>query len=184
MEDGAASTEDIEEGDIIIDVDGKEMNRPNQLQSYVASKRAGDTIELNIYRDGENIERKITLKALDDEGNETPVAKNKEKKKNKNEEIEEASFDDLGLTVRNLRSKEYDQFKVSNGVLITKVKRFSKAENQLLGGGLIITEIDKIKIESVSKFEDIIDGSKGKAVLLKVVYQNGTSRFVGMEIPE
>ena len=184
MENGAASKEDIQDGDIIIDVDGKEMDRPNQLISYVASKRAGDTITLNIYRDGDYIDRKITLKARDDDGTDTPVAKNDQKKKNKNNEVVEASFDDLGLTVRNLRSKEYDQFKVKNGVWITKVKRFSKAENQRLFAGLIITEIGGMKINSVSEFEGHINVNVGKAVLLKVVDQAGTSRFVGMEIPE
>jgi len=184
IEDGAASKEDIQDGDIIISVDGKDMDRPNQLQSYVASKRAGDTISLNIYRDGDYIDRKITLKARDDDGTDTPVVKNEKKKKNKDNEIIEASFDDLGLTVRNLRSEEYDIFKVKNGVLISKVKRFSKAENQRLFAGLIITEIDRIKIDSAADLEDVIDDNKGKAVLLKVVDKSGTSRFIGVDIPE
>jgi serine protease Do len=88
------------------------------------------------------------------------------------------------LTVRNLKEAEYTKYKVDNGVMISKVKRFSKAENQRLFPGLIITEIDRIKIDSVSELEDIIDDNKGKAVLLKVVDEGGTSRFVGMEIPE
>lgn len=183
MEDGAASKEDILEGDIILDVDGKEVNKPNELQSLVASKRAGDVIKLNIFRNGESIQRNITLKARDDDG-ETVVAKTETEKKKKNNETVEASFDDLGLTVRDLKSDEYDQFKVQNGVLISKVKRFGKAENQRLFAGLVITEIDRVKIDSVSELEDVIDDNKGKAILLKVVDQTGTSRFVGMEIPE
>jgi len=184
IEDGAASQEDIQPGDIIIDVDGKEMDRPNQLQSYVASKRAGDTITLNIYRDGDYIKRDITLKARDEDVTDKPVAEKDKKEKRKDNEIVEASFDNLGLTVRNLKEAEYTKYKVDNGVMISKVKRFSKAENQRLFPGLIITEIDRIKIDSVSELEDIIDDNKGKAVLLKVVDEGGTSRFVGMEIPE
>jgi len=32
-----ASKADIKEGDVILKVDGKEVNQPNQLQGYVAS---------------------------------------------------------------------------------------------------------------------------------------------------
>lgn len=184
MEDGAASKKDIKEGDIIIDADGHEMNRPNQLQSYVASKRAGDTITLNIYRDGEYIKRDITLKARDEDAADNQVAKKDKKEKRKGNEVVEATFDNIGLTVRNLREGEYDQYKVDNGVMISKVKRFSKAENQSLFPKLVITEIDRIKINSVSEMEKLIDDNKGKAVLLKVVDQKGTSRFIGMEIPK
>lgn len=182
IEDGAAANEDIQEGDIILDVDGKEVNKPNELQSYIASKRAGDKIKLNIYREGKDISRSITLKARDDE--DTPEITKNEKKKKDKEEMEEASFDDLGLTVRNLKGDEYDQFKVENGVLISKVKRFGKAENQKLFASSVITEIDRKKIDSVSQLEEIIEENKGEAVLLKVVDERGTSRFVGMEIPE
>ena len=38
---GAASKADIKEGDVILKVDGREVNQPNQLQGYIASKSAG-----------------------------------------------------------------------------------------------------------------------------------------------
>ena len=183
MEDGAASKEDIEAGDIIIDVDGKELNKPNELQSYVASKRAGDKITLNIYRDGNYIKRTVKLKARDDETEEI-ISKGESKRDKKKSAIEEATFDELGFTVRDLKRAEAERFKVNNGVLITKVKRFSKAENQRLFAGLVITEVDREKIESVSDFEDIMDDKKGEAALLKVVDSEGTSRFVGLVVPE
>jgi serine protease Do len=184
MEDGAASKEDIEAGDIIIDVDGKELNKPNELQSYVASKRAGDKITLNIFRDGDYIKRTVKLKARDKDGIEEIIAKDSSGKHKKNGAIEEATFDELGLTVRDLKASEEKQLKVKNGVLIIKVKRFSKAENQRLFAGLVITEVDREKIESVSDFEDIINDKKGEAALLKVVDSEGTSRFVGLVVPE
>ena len=58
---------DLRSGDIILEIDGREVNRPNELQSYVASKTAGTTVTLKIYRDGETVERKVTLKARDED---------------------------------------------------------------------------------------------------------------------
>ena len=181
IEGGAAVSEDIEAGDIIIDVDGKEINKPNELQSYVASKRAGDKITLNIYRDGEFIKRTVELKLRAEDENNEMVARGEEKEK---KQKGEASFDDLGLTVRDLKENEAKQFNIKHGALITSVKRFSKAENQRLIAGLVITEVDKNKIKSVSDLEDIIASKKGEAALFKVVDSKGTSRFVGLVIPE
>ena len=84
----------------------------------------------------------------------------------------------------NLSEKDKENLNVNDGILITKVESFSKAEDQRLGSGLVIVEADKKKISDVSAFEKIIDGKKGKAVLLKVQDKDGNSRFVGLEIPE
>lgn len=40
VEDGAASKSDLRAGDIILDIDGREVNKPNELQSYVAALTA------------------------------------------------------------------------------------------------------------------------------------------------
>ena len=42
------------------------------------------------------------------------------------------TFDNIGLTVKNLTEKDKSEFNVSRGVLITQVKPFSKAEDQKL----------------------------------------------------
>jgi len=184
IEGSAAADEDIKVVDVIIDVDGKEINKPNELQSYVASKRAGDKITLNLYRDGEFIKRSVKLKLRDDDESNEMVAKEDNTENEQKGKIEEVSFDDLGLSIRNLKKSEAKQYNIKYGVLITKVKRFSKAENQRLFAGLVITEVDRNKIKSVSDIEDIVENKKGEAVLFKVVDGEGTSRFVGLVIPE
>ena len=65
VEGGSASKADVKEGDIILKVDGKEVNAPNELQGYIAGKSAGTTVKLTIFRDGKEIERSVTLKARD-----------------------------------------------------------------------------------------------------------------------
>ena len=94
------------------------------------------------------------------------------------------TFESIGMTVKNLSEKDKESLNVNSGILITKVESFSKAEDQRLGNGLVIVEADKKKINDVSDFEKIVDGKKGKAVLLKVQDKDGNSRFVGLEIPE
>lgn len=183
VEGGAASETDLKAGDIILQADGRDVNQPNELQSYVASKTAGTTITLKIFRDGKEIERKVTLKARNDDTKSQPVMKKDSDNSKGESKSNSISFESIGLTVKNLSEKEKSDFKVDSGILITKVESFSKAEDQRLFSGLVITEADKKKVDDVNTFEKIIDKKKGSAVLLKVQDKDGNSRFVGLEIP-
>lgn len=183
--DGAASKADIKEGDVILKVDGREVNQPNQLQGYVASKSAGTTIKLTLFRDGKEIERSVVLKARD-EKSKTEIAANENDNESKSSESKAstAQFDDLGFSVSNLSSKQKSEYKVEHGVLITNVKQFSKAEDKQLVKDLVILEADKKKIYSVNDLQNAIKDKKGSAILLKIQTKDGVNFFRGIEIPE
>jgi serine protease Do len=184
VEGGAASKADIKEGDVILKVDGKEVNQPNQLQGYIASKSAGTTVKITLFRDGREIEREVTLKARDSDAKSEPVVNKKDSESNSESKSSAAQFDDVGFSVQNLSSKEKTDFKVDHGVIITEVKPFSKAEDRQLAKGFIILEADKKKINSVSDLRSIMKDKKGSAVLLKLQDGRGNNFFRGIEIPE
>lgn len=182
--DGAASKADVKVGDVILKIDDKEVNLPNELQSYVASKRAGSSVKLVLFRDGKEVERYVTLKSRDDDSENTSVnVANKEKSK-RDKDQKEVEFDNLGMTVRNMTDEELKSFKVESGVIVTGVKNYGKAFNQRIGQGLVITSADKKDVSSVSELKTIIDKKKGEAVLLRLVDNQGNSRLVGLDIPK
>jgi len=185
VEGGAASKADIKEGDVILKVDGREVNQPNQLQGYIASKSAGTEVKITLFRDGREIEREVTLKARDEDSKSELVA-NKEKDSEANSESKSSTvqFDDVGFSVSNLSSKEKSDYKVDHGVIITDVKQFSKAEDTQLAKGFIILEADKKKINSVSDLRSIMKDKKGSALLLKLQDGRGNNFFRGIEVPE
>lgn len=184
VEDGAASKEDIEPGDIILEIDGRELYLPNDLQSYVASLSADTKVKLLIYRDGDKLERHVTLKGKEEDVDVDTANKEKDKPKKDTLEKVEVEIEDIGVKVRSMSTEEYEKYSVEKGILISNVIPYSKAHNQGLFKGLVITKINKTKIDSVSEFEKIINESKGEAVLLQVIDDRGTTRFVGLEIPE
>jgi serine protease Do len=184
VEGGAASESDLRAGDVILEVDNREVNRPNQLQSYIASKTAGTVVTLKIFRDGEVIERKVTLKARDEDKRSEPVVDNDKDSEKKESGVTTASYDEIGFSVKNLSDRDKSDFNIDNGVLITDVKPFSKAEDQRLFSGLVIVEADKDDIYNVDDLTDAINSKKGSALLLKVLDKQGNARFVGVEIPE
>ena len=180
----SASKTDIRAGDIIFKIDNKEVNRPNELQSYVASKRAGTTVTLTLYRDGKDITRKVKLKVRSHSNNTILVNSNAKKKNENKVKIKSITFRTLGLTVVNVPEKILKEYGINNGILIKRIKKFGRAGEQGLVPGLIITEVNKKKINNIDVFKKIVENYKGKAVLLKVVYTDGSARFVGLEIPE
>jgi len=182
VEGGAAAEADIKRGDIILKIDGNEVSQPNELQGYIARKTAGTKVTLSIYRDGEYIERQVTLKPRADSDTAENSNKDETDKKETPAKIETLSFEKLGFSVKDLTSAELKQAKVDHGVIITGVERYSNAEDKGLMRSMIITKADRKPVTSVAELKQAVESKKGKALLIEVVL-NGTSRFVGLEIP-
>jgi len=179
---GSASKEDIKEGDIILKIDDRDVNQPNELQSYIASKRAGTVVKLTIFRDGKEITRNITLKARDEDT--SAKTTNVINKKGKDLDSKESTLDNIGMTIRNMDDKELEQYNVKSGVIVTGVKSFGRAYDKRIGEGTVITSVDRKEINSASELKSIVDNKKGQAVLLKLVDDQGNSRLVGLDIPK
>lgn len=57
----SAENSDIKKGDIITKIDGKEINKMNELKEYIYTKNPGDEINLTILRNKNTMETKVTL---------------------------------------------------------------------------------------------------------------------------
>jgi serine protease Do len=184
LPDGAAANADIKQGDVILKVDGKEVNQTNELQSYVASRSAGTTVDLTIYRDGKTLDRKVTLKPREEDKKVEPISNTDEDNNSENKSnYSSATFDDIGLTVRNLTSQEKSDLKVNHGIIITDVKPFSEAEDQHLAKSDVILEADKQSVDNVKDLKEILKDKKGSAILLKLQNSQRGSFFSGLDVP-
>jgi serine protease Do len=180
IKDGAGEEAGIKMGDIIMTVDGKEVDAANQLQTLIGSKRPGEQVNLSIFRDGKTIEKKVTLKPRSDKD----VASNNNINKNDNSpNLETKKFDNIGLVVMELTSATQQEYSVKNGILIKEVSNFSESYNRGLRPGLVILEADKNVIESVSQFDSIVSKkSKGEILMLKVMTPSKDVRLIAIEI--
>jgi len=182
---GAASREDIKPGDVILKVDGKPVDEANALQSYVATKTAGTIVDLTIYRNGKELDRKITLKERAEDSKTESVSDNGESGNNNGSKQTVVTLDEVGMSVSNLTQQDKTDFKISEGILINDVTQYGEAMNQGLQKGMVITEADRQPVKDISQFKKIVDSKKGSAVLLKIIRdKQGNSQFVGLEVPE
>ena len=180
---GAAAKEDIKPGDVILKVDGRPVNQANELQSYVATKAAGTVVDLTIYRNGKDINRKVTLKERAEDSKPDALTDNDADNENESKS-NSVNLDKVGMSVSNLTKQDKADFKVSEGIKVDDLTMYGEAMNQGIPKGSIITEADKQPLKDVNQFKKLIASKKGSAILLKVKTKEGINRFVGLEIPE
>jgi serine protease Do len=176
----------VKDGDIILTVDGKEVNTSNQLQTIIASKYPGESVTLKIFRAGKTLEKKVVLKPRDEA--EEAVASNDQK-----EDTDEPSptsskstleLDNLGMTVKNLDTKTKKDYGVESGIIVASVEPLSEANRRQIRASDVIISVGDQAVTSITQFEKLIKGRKaGDAVLMRVKGADKSMRFVAIEIP-
>jgi len=182
IKNSAAGKAGIEEGDVILDIDGKEMNTSNELQSAVAKKRAGETVNLTIWRDGKKINKSVKLQPRDTTEDTSSITAQPGDDENDNSNSA-TSFDKLGFSVKSLSKEDKSNFDIETGVIITKVERNSVAYKRGIAPNGIILKADRSKINTIKDLKNVINGKKsGDAIMLQIKYKDA-SRIVAIEIP-
>ncbi|MBI5324396.1 MAG: Do family serine endopeptidase [Ignavibacteriae bacterium] len=183
MKDQAAEKAGIEIGDIILEINGKQVKTSNELQSQIVLHRAGDVVNLTIWRDGRKINKSVKLLARDEDTGEEKTIAGDEPKKDE-ETNKPISFDKLGFSIGPLTSEVKKNNDVNKGVVVTKVDRYSKAAERGLAPNGVIVKADRKDVSSPEQLKKLIDSKKpGDAILLQLKYPDA-SRIVALEIPD
>jgi serine protease Do len=143
-------------------------------------------VEFKIFRDGKTLEKKITLRQRSD-----AVAVKDEKQgdgteRSDEEEVSSKSmtFDNLGLTVRQMTSEEKKKATVERGIIVSESKPYGEAFNNQIGTGDIILDADKQELNSPKDLKKIIDKRKpGDAIIFRIKKSNGIG-FYAVQIPK
>jgi len=183
VKDGAGEAAGIKDGDIILSVDGKETNAPNELQSYVASHHPADVVTLKIFRDGKTLEKKVTLRPRADERTVVSTS-DKSDGEAEAESAKLMKFDKLGMSVRPLTSEEKKSAGVENGVFVADVKPYGEAFDRNIRPNDIILEADKRAVTSPNELKKIIETrNEGDSILLRMKRRDGGRYFAAIQIP-
>lgn len=164
-EDGGAQKAGIKKGDIITNINGKEINSVASLQEEIGKKRPGDKVEVTILNSkGEKEVKSVVLK--NSKGDTSLLDK---------ESINSTSA--LGATFESLSSKELKDYNVSSGV---KIKSLAAGKLKSLGltEGMVITKINDQPVRSVEQLTNVLNGKKG-GVLLEITSKNGRKDYIG-----
>lgn len=156
-EDGTAFKSGVRSEDVVLKVNGFAVNESNQLQEKVAVLRPGDTVDLEILRNGKIITKLIVLTDVQPEPIESlafdkepiPVEEIPEDKFLK---VESYEFD-LGFKVIEFPSQEKEGV---NTLFISKVFKYSEAWNRGLRADQKIVAVDKIEVKDISSLKELV----------------------------
>ena len=183
-EGGAAAQAGIIPGDVVLSVNGKEVYEANQLQQQVAVLRPGEQVELNILRDGKEVQKKVTLELLEPEpipeitANEEPIDP-LEIPEGNNEGVMYQEFD-LGFRVMALaKAEDPEKF----DLIVDQVYKYSEAWNRGLREDQRIMKIEEVKVEDLSSLEELMrrNLNENGSVTLEIINEDDARGFVELK---
>jgi S1-C subfamily serine protease len=164
VEDGAADEADIKTGDIIVGIEGIDINTSPELLENIGQYRPGEKVNIRLIREGSEILIPVELK--NSEGTTASVKKT-------TVELKSA----LGATFREATAEECSKLKIKSGVKVTSIT-IGKLYQSGIKKGFIITKIDNENISSVDKMIELLEEKEG-GVLIEGINPNGTKAYFG-----
>lgn len=177
---GAGDDAGLKPGDIILSVNGKEVNAANQLQTEIGSKRPGEEVTLKIFRDGKEFDQIVKLKPRNEDGN---ISQNMNDNNDNRSDSDMKKYDKIGFTITDLNDRMRKEFDTDNGVYVQDVSPYSEAFMRGLRSGIVILEVNKENVNSVSDFDSIVkDKKSGDVLVLKILLPNKEIRMIVIEL--
>tara|TARA_Y100001970_G_scaffold282316_1_gene394927 strand:- start:3686 stop:5083 length:1398 start_codon:yes stop_codon:yes gene_type:complete len=169
----------IKSGDIILEFDGKRINEMKELPKIVAETQVGTTVNVKIWRNKREVNKKIKLGRLETSEDFKPKLKKDEKPK-------QTKIPGLKIEVRPILEKDIidrNLPKSTSGVVITKIEINSPIN--YLNVNDIIVEAQKRNINTPGDLNIVVNSalrSKEKTILIVIYNNQNQKRYIGVKL--
>lgn len=171
LPDSPAAKAGLQPGDVVLGFADEEVSSPQQLQGVVERSTPGSAQTLGVVRDGKRITLTVTCREQTDEYA-TAAAESAPGPTSR--------FNALGLEVGPLAGDVAEQTGMADaeGVAITSVRDGSPAKGAGLAPGMVITQVNRRAVGSVSEFRAAVESQPLENGTLLLVRTAAGSRFV------
>ena len=160
VSDGSAAEEaDLQKGDVITAIDGREVSKWSELTEQIAQHKPGDKVRLTYIR---NKKEKSTDVVLRNSAGTTKV-------------MTEVDLDQLGVNLKPVSAEEMQNLKLNYGLTINAIRRGKMMEAGATKGTIILEVNDK-KMETVEDWENVVkqaNQSSDRALWIKALKPSG-----------
>jgi serine protease Do len=179
-DDGPAEKAGIQQGDVILEFNGREVEEMRKLPRMVAETSIGDEVPVVVWRKGERKTIDVKLGELDEEQVASLEA-------GPSEGNGEAGA--LGLNLSSITPELRQQFQLdedAKGVIVTDVASGSTAMEKGLKPGDIIVEVDQEEVYEPGDVAKLVTQAKeeGYRVVTLLVFRGGDYQWVAVQIEE
>jgi serine protease Do len=181
-EGGPAEDAGIEQGDVIIEFDGREVSEMRKLPRMVAETPIGKDVDVKVWRKGEPVEFKVTLGELDE-----AVLASAETGPVGRDDGSEGDVPDLGLSLGSLTPELRQQFGLDDaaeGVVVTSVDNESTAAEKGMRPGDVIIEVDQEPVSTPDDVSERVAHAKdgGYRVVTLLVFRQGDYQWIAVRL--
>jgi len=165
LKDSPAEKAGLKAGDIILKIDGHDVQDTGQLRNTVAMVAPGTKVQLLVYRDGKEKTVTVSVGELSDNVANNAVSELPKK---------------LGLTVQDLTEdmRQYYGLRSDEGVVVSGVDSDSRAYMAGIRPGTIILSVNQKQVNSVEEFNKVLRESVETRKVLLLVKEQRYTRFV------
>jgi serine protease Do len=153
-ENGAAKEAGIKSGDVIISIDGRNVNSSAELQEKISQYRPGDDVKIIVKRDGNRKQFTATLR-----------------NKHGDTQIVRDNVSVLGARFETISESEKRDLEIEYGIKIVELKS-GKLKDAGLSEGFIITHVNKNPIYKIDDLKREIGNARG-GILIEGIYPDG-----------
>jgi Do/DeqQ family serine protease len=150
IDNGAAASAGLKDGDIIISINGKTVNSNSELLEAVSQYRPADKILLSIERNGNLMDFNVVLQ---NQHGKTDLIHKEDKQ----------VFNLLGATFEALNNEALTKYNLNNGIKINKLNN-SVLKNAGIRENFIIIEIDKKAVRNLNDLKTFTN-KKGQTLI-------------------
>ena len=169
---GAAKEAGLQEGDVIVKLNGARVKDSGEMQEEMNKLRPGDKAEVEYYRD--NKLRRTTVTFKNDQGN-TKMTK-------------QSDVMSLGCAFTELTKEDKEDLAISKGLKVVGVKA-GKFKNAGIRDGFIITDINNIPVDSRDDVESIYNqimrsSDSDKVMFITGFYPTGKKVYYAVDLSD
>ena len=169
---GAAREAGIQEGDVIVKLNGARVKDSGEMQEEMNKLRPGDKAEVEYYRDNKLKRTTVTFK--NDQGN-TKMTK-------------QSDVMSLGCAFTELSKEDKEDLAISKGLKVVGIKA-GKFKNAGIRDGFIITDINNIPVDSRDDVENIYNqimrsGDSDKVMFITGFYPTGKKVYYAVDLSD
>ncbi len=169
---GPAQKAGLRSGDVILQVNGKDVNDSNALRNEIASMSPGTDVTLHILRNGSEQDVHVKLAELNDE------SAQQEQSGGGNGGVSKLGVELAPLTPD--LARQLNLGRGEQGAVVTAVDPSGAAADAGIQEGDVIEEVNRQPVKSPADVQNAIGKSNGKPVLL-LINHGGQKRFVAIE---
>ncbi|MDQ7731580.1 DegQ family serine endoprotease [Halomonas sp. SpR1] len=166
---GPAAEGGLQAGDVILEVNGEEVERSSSLPRLIGKGAPGTEVELTLMRDGEELTESVELGSWPDAEQQTAQTSSNNQAR-------------LGVMVAEIDDAMREQLNIPGGVVVRQVESGSVAAEAGIRPGDVLVSIDHRSVSSADELVEVVEALPTDRAIPVRLFRDGRSLFVALRL--